>query len=54
MFTSRSKDIIEPIPKPQWYMKCDGMAKRAVEVSLSFLVNKRELISVVLSIARRV
>lgn len=31
---SRSKDIIEPIPKPQWYVACDGMAARAVQVSL--------------------
>ncbi|KYQ93821.1 valyl tRNA synthetase [Tieghemostelium lacteum] len=26
---SRSKDIIEPMIKPQWYVKCDGMAERA-------------------------
>ncbi|XP_067941073.1 valine--tRNA ligase-like isoform X2 [Watersipora subatra] len=28
---SRSKDIIEPIPKPQWYVACDEMAARAVQ-----------------------
>ena len=28
---SRSKDIIEPIMKPQWYIKCDDMAKKAME-----------------------
>ncbi|CAJ0937468.1 unnamed protein product, partial [Mesorhabditis belari] len=28
---SRSKDIIEPILKPQWYVKCDEMARRAIE-----------------------
>jgi len=28
---SRSKDIIEPIMKPQWYVKCDDMAKKAME-----------------------
>ncbi|CAJ0572580.1 unnamed protein product, partial [Mesorhabditis spiculigera] len=27
---SRSKDIIEPILKPQWYVKCDGMAQKAL------------------------
>ncbi|KAF1912478.1 tRNA synthetases class I-domain-containing protein [Ampelomyces quisqualis] len=29
---SRSGDIIEPIMKPQWWMKMDGLAKSAVEV----------------------
>jgi len=28
---SRSKDIVEPIIKPQWYMKCDDLAKKAIE-----------------------
>ncbi|KAI3378343.1 hypothetical protein SNEBB_009445 [Seison nebaliae] len=28
---SRSKDIIEPIIKPQWYVKCKEMADRAVK-----------------------
>ncbi|VDN60925.1 unnamed protein product [Dracunculus medinensis] len=28
---SRSKDIIEPILKAQWYVKCDVMARRAME-----------------------
>eukprot|EP00904_Undaria_pinnatifida_P012931 jgi/Undpi1/8769/HiC_scaffold_25.g11231.m1 len=28
---SRSGDIIEPMITPQWYVKCDGMAKRAVD-----------------------
>jgi len=26
---SRSKDIVEPIIKPQWYVKCDDMAEEA-------------------------
>jgi len=26
---SRSKDIVEPIIKPQWYVKCDSMAEEA-------------------------
>jgi len=29
---SRSKDIIEPMCKPQWYVKCDDMAAKATEV----------------------
>ena len=28
---SRSKDVIEPMLKPQWYVKCDEMAQRAKE-----------------------
>ncbi|KAK8726860.1 hypothetical protein OTU49_010098, partial [Cherax quadricarinatus] len=28
---SRSKDIIEPMIKPQWYVKCSDMAAKAVE-----------------------
>lgn len=28
---SRSKDIVEPLLKIQWYVKCDGMAKKAIE-----------------------
>lgn len=28
---SRSKDVVEPIIKPQWYVKCDEMAAKAVE-----------------------
>lgn len=28
---SRSKDIVEPMIKPQWYVKCDDMAAAAVE-----------------------
>ncbi|KAH7408159.1 valyl-tRNA synthetase [Phaeosphaeria sp. MPI-PUGE-AT-0046c] len=29
---SRSGDVIEPIMKPQWWMKMSGMAKQAIEV----------------------
>ena len=29
---SRSKDIIEPLMKPQWYVDCGKMAKEAIEV----------------------
>ncbi|EJD75424.1 valyl-tRNA synthetase [Loa loa] len=28
---SRTKDIVEPILKPQWYVKCDQMAQRAIK-----------------------
>jgi len=28
----KSKDVIEPLMKPQWWMKMEGMAKKAVEV----------------------
>lgn len=28
---SRSKDIIEPLLKPQWYVNCTNMAKKAVD-----------------------
>ena len=30
---SRSKDIVEPLIKPQWYVNINDMAKDAVEVS---------------------
>ena len=29
---SRSKDIVEPLMKPQWYVNCDEMAANAIEV----------------------
>ena len=29
---SRSKDVIEPLLKPQWYVNCTNMAAKAVEV----------------------
>jgi valyl-tRNA synthetase len=29
---NKSKDVIEPLMKPQWWMKMEGMAKKAVEV----------------------
>eukprot|EP01084_Bolivina_argentea_P262556 444046_1 len=28
---SRSKDIIEPLIKPQWYMNCDDLAQRSLD-----------------------
>ena len=30
--SSHSKDIVEPLLKSQWYVKCDEMAAKAVEV----------------------
>lgn len=28
---SRSKDVIEPLLKPQWYMRCQEMADQAIK-----------------------
>lgn len=28
---SRSKDVVEPMLKPQWYVRCDEMASNAVQ-----------------------
>ncbi|XP_066593698.1 valine--tRNA ligase-like isoform X1 [Prorops nasuta] len=28
---SRSKDVVEPLIKPQWYVKCDDMAVKAIK-----------------------
>ena len=33
---SRSKDIVEPLIKPQWYVNCQEMAADAVKVSWVF------------------
>ncbi|CAA7043754.1 unnamed protein product [Microthlaspi erraticum] len=32
---SRTNDVIEPMVKPQWYMKCDVMAKEALDVAIN-------------------
>ena len=32
LFFSRSKDIVEPILKEQWYLSCKDMAQKAVQV----------------------
>ena len=29
-FGSRSKDVIEPLPVPQWFCNCEEMARRGV------------------------
>lgn len=43
---SRSGDILEPMITPQWYVKCDGMAKRATDAvrdgSLKIVPNENE------------
>jgi len=31
--SSRSKDIVEPLIKPQWYVDCKEMADMAVKVN---------------------
>ena len=31
-YFSRSGDIVEPLLKPQWYVRCDSMARQAVKV----------------------
>ncbi len=28
---SRSGDVIEPLLRPQWFLRCEDMAKRALE-----------------------
>lgn len=30
-YLSRSKDVVEPLLKPQWYVRCDTMAWGAAE-----------------------
>ena len=37
---SRSKDIIEPLLKPQWYLNCTKPAAMAVEVSGTMTAHK--------------
>lgn len=32
---SRSKDVVEPLLKPQWYVKCGEMAAKAIEAVAS-------------------
>ena len=35
---SRSKDVIEPLLKPQWYVDCKQMAAESVKVSATSFV----------------
>ena len=32
-FCSRSKDIIEPVLKPQWWVNCQGMAQEGIKAA---------------------
>ena len=32
-FCSRSKDIIEPVLKPQWWVNCQGMAQDGIKAA---------------------
>uniref|UniRef100_A0A667X2V9 Valine--tRNA ligase, mitochondrial n=1 Tax=Myripristis murdjan TaxID=586833 RepID=A0A667X2V9_9TELE len=36
---SRSGDIVEPLLKKQWFLRCDEMAKRAIQVKLLYGVS---------------
>lgn len=38
LIDSRSKDIIEPLLKPQWYVKMEKMSQEAVRVGVLFLL----------------
>ncbi|KAK9942995.1 hypothetical protein M0R45_008626 [Rubus argutus] len=31
---SRTKDVVEPMMKPQWYIKCSGMGKEALDAAI--------------------
>lgn len=31
---SRTKDVVEPMMKPQWYIKCSGMGKEALGAAI--------------------
>ncbi len=46
---SRSKDIVEPLIKPQWYVRCDEMAQEAMEVGRCCLARETSLYSLLLS-----
>lgn len=39
LFCSRSKDIVEPLLKVQWYVKCEGMAQKAIEVCMTLIIS---------------
>ena len=40
MCCSRSKDVIEPRIKEQWYINCDDMATKAIEVLFQTLLHR--------------
>ncbi|KAM1316784.1 hypothetical protein TB2_019798 [Malus domestica] len=41
---SRSKDVVEPKIKPQWYVKCSGMGKQALDAAVDSENRKLEII----------
>ncbi|KAF8028100.1 hypothetical protein BT93_E0877 [Corymbia citriodora subsp. variegata] len=41
---SRTNDVVEPLIKPQWYVKCSGMAKQALDVAMDAENRKLEII----------
>ncbi|XP_048132008.1 valine--tRNA ligase, mitochondrial 1-like isoform X2 [Rhodamnia argentea] len=41
---SRTNDVVEPLIKPQWYVKCSGMAKQALDVAVDAENRKLEII----------
>lgn len=41
---SRTNDVVEPLIKPQWYVKCSGMAKEALDVAMDAENRRLEII----------
>ncbi|KAI5332288.1 hypothetical protein L3X38_022417 [Prunus dulcis] len=41
---SRSQDVVEPMIKPQWYLKCSGMGKQALDAAVDDENRKLEII----------
>lgn len=41
---SRSKDVVEPKIKPQWYVKCSGMGNQALDAAIDSENRKLEII----------
>ncbi|KAM1020703.1 hypothetical protein ACFX2I_041909 [Malus domestica] len=41
---SRSQDVVEPMIKPQWYVKCSGMGKEALHAAIDDENRKLEII----------
>lgn len=41
---SRSDDVVEPMVKPQWFVKCDTLAKEALDAVMNENNKKIEII----------
>lgn len=41
---SRTKDVVEPLIKPQWYVNCNTMAKEALDAVIDDNKRKIEII----------